>query len=116
MGKFTIDADLLGILNYICRRAGPTIGLDGGAHMIREIHEQLDPKHVEDHIVTIAFECLGYTKKLTLCAWIAGAASLTPTFRQELYESGWLYGGTLPARVIKELKFCNKYIYKGRWE
>lgn len=111
--KFSIDGDLLSVLSFVVRHSGPQVGQDGSIHTLREIHDQLNPRHVEGHIVHMAFEVLGYNRVLILCAWVAGAASLTPEFERELRDKGWLYGKEpkLPKAVVDRCKFLNKHVY-----
>lgn len=117
MSKFTINSDMLGVVYFLARMNGPQVGCSGDAWELREIAEQLPADRWEHHLVILAFEHLGSTGILTLCAWVAGNLSLTPQYERWLRDNGFLYGAEpkLPKAVVKHCQWWQKSVLEAKW-
>jgi hypothetical protein len=100
--KFSIDADLLGIVIWLSKSKG----MGGDVWFLREIHEQIKPIHQGNYIVAQAFEYLPPSKRKALLDYVLRNATLSSPDERYLRDIGFLYGEVpeLPKLVIKRIK------------
>ena len=104
--KFAIDGDLLGLVAFLILNGG------GDPWLLTEIHDQLDPKHVENHIVTLAWDCLRPSLREALRDWVVKGVPMSETNVRALRDLGWLYGAepNLAKRMTEIIK-----LYDAPW-
>jgi len=113
VNKFSINPDMLGLMVFLSRKSGPRNGQDGSIWFFREVHDQLEPKDIESHLVSICFDIIGYERSKSLAEIIGGKRKMTDDEERFFRDNGFLYGTKplFPKAVIKKAKFNWKHVF-----
>lgn len=104
---FSIDAELLGLVAFICRASGPQVGQSGSVFLLMEIHEQLKPEDVEGWIISLAIECLTYGRQLQFIRHVVGKYLLSADEERYFRDRGFIYGA-VPKIADGVIKYCQE--------
>lgn len=112
---FRIDEDLLGIVSFLVHGGNRSCQYGAGTWFLREVSEQIRPKDIAHHIITLAFDNIPMGVLESYCKFAVGKVSLTNETERFLRDRGFLYGEipTVPRLVRRECKWRMKYIYEA---
>ena len=105
MKKVRISLDLFGVMAFLAQH--------NRSHFLREIYETLPPKHIENHILSLAFDALkpSYRKILINYVLKPRKYKLSATDKQYFRDIGFLYGEkpSLPEGLVKRIQELYKW-------
>ena len=112
MKKIRISLDLLGIVDFLAQ--------SNRVHFLREIYETLSPKHIENYILSLAFDALKPSYRKMLVNYVLKPRTrkykLSKTDERYFRDVGFLYGEKprLPEGLVKRIRELYKWGYN--WE